>query len=120
MFDSPDQARWPPDQLSHRSPFPKVKRKSGPGVFSFASFFYLQAFARVLLPRHMSKVYIVINGEQYAGSTVVSVHKTLDGAVAAALQVPCCFDGGWIPNGKLWWKNGCDYLAVLEKDLLEE
>jgi hypothetical protein len=63
------------------------------------------------------KVYIVLHGEQCEGGSVVSVHKTEKSAVKAALNVRCCFAGGWVLYSPLSWENGCDFVKVEEWDV---
>jgi hypothetical protein len=45
----------------------------------------------------MSKVFVVESGERSSGGTAESVHSTVDGARAAAVQVRCAFAEGWKP-----------------------
>lgn len=68
-------------------------------------------------------VYIVMHGEQHEGGSIVSVHKTKDGAVEAALSVEACFEGGWQLDGTephdLEWINGCDFVRVVSQRVEE-
>jgi len=80
---------------------------------------------RIDIPRKQI-VYIVENGEKYEGGYVVSIHKTFEGAVKAALQVRACFEGGWVKDlmdeepGKFCsWENGCDWLSVRKMEVEE-
>jgi len=70
----------------------------------------------------MSKVFVVESGERSSGGTAESVHSTVDGARAAAVQVRCAFAEGWKPvaieHGELnRWEAGCDYVVVREMEL---
>ena len=72
----------------------------------------------------MDFVFVVMHGEKYEGGDAKSIHKTREGAIAAALAVPALF------NDKKWkkivdtpevigWENGCDYVHVIKKWLHE-
>lgn len=63
------------------------------------------------------KVYIVSHGEQYEGGSVVSVHRLKKNAIKMALAFPCCFPGGWLPEGDDYWENGCDFVKVQEEKI---
>lgn len=61
------------------------------------------------------KVWVVSNGENHEGGTVVGVYSSKELAVKKALEVPPHFDGGWEPLPEpLAWGNGCDYVIVEE------
>ena len=60
------------------------------------------------------KVFIVMHGELSAGGTVKSVHENFDTAVRSALNIRCCFDGGWRQVNDDEWENGCDFVSVQE------
>lgn len=66
------------------------------------------------------KVYIVESGEQYEGGRIEGVFASYETAVDFALELPTVFKGGWIkaraPNR---WHNGCDYVEVIEKEVIE-
>lgn len=65
----------------------------------------------------MKTVFIVRHGEMHNGSEIVSVHRTKEPAVKAALAVKTCFDGGWVPDGEDEWINGCDFVQVVEEEV---
>jgi len=64
----------------------------------------------------MKNVFLVERGEKHEGGSVLSAHKTREGAVKAALKAKTCFDGGWTneEGDGDWWENGCDYVQVIE------
>lgn len=69
-------------------------------------------------------VYIVMNGENYEGGSVVSVHRTYEQAKRAALKVKALFEGGWKLEDEdagltCWWSNGCDWLRVFDAEVQE-
>jgi hypothetical protein len=64
------------------------------------------------------KVFIVEHGELCAGGQAISVHHTLDGAVARALAIPCHYDDGWRESGTNEWVNVCDYVKVVELEVV--
>ena len=58
-------------------------------------------------------VYVVVLGERYEGSRIVSVHSEKATAVAAALACETCYEGGWVEAVEDdSWENGCDYVLV--------
>jgi len=65
------------------------------------------------------KVYIAVHGEQCEGYGVVSVHTKKENAITAAKEMRTCFDGGWQEDGDDSWINGCDFIQVLEEEVLE-
>jgi hypothetical protein len=46
------------------------------------------------------------------GSSIEGVYKSHKKAVEAALNVDCCFKGGWSAEGEDYWTNGCDFVSV--------
>lgn len=67
----------------------------------------------------MESIFVVEHGERCEGGSVVSLHKSHEKAVEAALKVEPCFDGGWKQDGTDCWINGCDYVKVTEHSLQE-
>ena len=65
----------------------------------------------------MKTVFIVSTGEMHEDVCVVSVHRTKEEAVKAALAVKTCFEGGWVPDGEDEWINGCDFVVVREEEV---
>ncbi len=65
-----------------------------------------------------AKVYVVMNGERCEGGSVMSVHLSEDTARDAALKVKAHFAGGWQETNLNTWENGCDFVAVVEMELL--
>jgi hypothetical protein len=60
------------------------------------------------------KVYVVERGERYEGGQAVGVYSTFSKAKAAALNQDTAFEDGWIEADTHYWKNGCDYVTVIE------
>ena len=72
----------------------------------------------------MKVVYCVMHGEIYEGLELVSIHKTKEGARAAAVKVKPSYD---YPEGQTWvymepegtWDLGDEYIMIVEKELKE-
>lgn len=66
------------------------------------------------------KVYVVTKGQNLESEDVVSVHKTLEGAITAAKQIKTPFNGEWRPSTdedspvRTHW---CDYVSVQEVEV---
>lgn len=69
------------------------------------------------------KVFIVENGEQHEGGSIVGVFLDRDKAIEIALKTRTCFGGGWQKDPDreedLYWENGCDYVRVEEYQVQE-
>ena len=68
----------------------------------------------------MPKVYVVLHGERCEGGSILAVHKNKKNAIATALKVKCCFNGGWAKDDDLenYWTNECDFVTVEEHKIL--
>lgn len=65
------------------------------------------------------KVFVVINGETHEGGMVVSVHRSKENAVIAALAVETHFEDGWEKEDENYWTNGCDFVMINEYEVQE-
>ena len=63
------------------------------------------------------KVYILLEGVDYAGSSIKSIHFTNKGAEIALAEI-VGQDSGWIQDGELW-ENGASYLVIEEEEIRE-
>lgn len=63
------------------------------------------------------KVYVLVVGESYEGYGIVDIYKNRQDAVNAAMSVPASFDGGWQGNEEDGWRNGCDYMDIVEYEV---
>lgn len=61
------------------------------------------------------KVFIVEHGEKHEGGEICGVFKNKEKAIACALGIRTCFEGGWVPTERpFYWENECDYVKVSE------
>jgi hypothetical protein len=60
------------------------------------------------------KVFIVMVGERYEGSTIISAHKSKEGAIAAAMAVETFTGEGWLRTADDCWCSGGEWVEVHE------
>lgn len=63
------------------------------------------------------KVYVLVVGEKYEGYNIQGIFQNKQDAVNAAMSVPASFDGGWQGNEEDGWRNGCDYMDIVEYEV---
>lgn len=71
----------------------------------------------------MNKVFVVIEGEKYEGSDVVSLHKSYTSAYQVVLDKikndDLAFLGEWEKVTDRLWRRSYSYLMIDKMDLLE-